>query len=678
LHFWLYAQLVVLTFGTLLPLFWMIVILGHRRQRNFERVLFFQCLLLFLFFGGSLLEVNARLYYTSPPEVLSRFCWVVVSVALFFLPSVLLHLHLEYAQIRQPFPITLKRACAIALYLPALVFAPKLYGAVELRAPLDWMVPSRALGAFFPLWLALALVVAAASQALFARSAPDRQQGSFHRAVSLDLSLLAVLIGVLHLVGPGTREIQMIYTGLGLLALLPLGALIRNVHRFNFLQIGRQQNLIYAVFAVFLALLYLSFVRRIGTWTEVYLPPEATAAILLFLPVLFFEPLQRLMRRLLQTTAKAEVDRANRLMGPVLEVARLGDSEKLRRFAEEWITRELQLAEASLAWTGTPVGNLLDATSHGARETFVIRQGRRDVGTLEVRGHGAMLSGETFAALQFISEQLPGALDLCRLIEEKLRLERELAERERLALLGHMAASISHNLKNPLGAMKTILQLQLENPAMPESLRPETKMVLDEVRRLSLKLSQLLEFSRPAVRGGEAAAWCDCWSVAERVVNLLRPEAERRGVRLELISQNGPINARVNVSGEALNDILSNLIVNAIEAGGPGGRVSLSAGVRAGLLNVQVEDDGPGIPKASRDKVLQPFFTTKSQGTGLGLAIVARRVAEARGELRWESPVCDGRGTRFEVLLRLDGIEEQRIPGIEQRGERDEKHTHCG
>jgi signal transduction histidine kinase len=66
---------------------------------------------------------------------------------------------------------------------------------------------------------------------------------------------------------------------------------------------------------------------------------------------------------------------------------------------------------------------------------------------------------------------------------------------------------------------------------------------------------------------------------------------------------------------------------------------------------VIVEDDGPGIPAALRDKILQPFFTTKSQGTGLGLAIVARRVAEFGGKVDWESPAANGYGTRFKVTL---------------------------
>src|SRR5260370_2037765 len=108
----------------------------------------------------------------------------------------------------------------------------------------------------------------------------------------------------------------------------------------------------------------------------------------------------------------------------------------------------------------------------------------------------------------------------------------ELAERERLALVGQMAASFSHNLKKPWGSMKTILQVQLENPELPESIRGETKRVLEEVGRLSTKLNQLLQFSRPAVRGGSAIGSCDVRSIVEDVLGMLRHEAERRGVGL--------------------------------------------------------------------------------------------------------------------------------------------------
>jgi signal transduction histidine kinase len=135
----------------------------------------------------------------------------------------------------------------------------------------------------------------------------------------------------------------------------------------------------------------------------------------------------------------------------------------------------------------------------------------------------------------------------------------------------------------------------------------------------------------------------------KEVAGVLSHEAERRGVKMQ-IKISGE-NTRAATSAEALNDIVSNLVVNALEATPRGGHVVVSAASKDGECILAVEDDGPGIPAALRERVLQPFFTTKSQGTGLGLAIVARRVAEFGGKVDWESPVRDGRGTRFHVTL---------------------------
>jgi len=93
-------RLILLTAGTLLPFFWMVVILGHRRQRNFERVFFFLCLALTLFFGSSLLALNAELYYGTAPAPLLRFAWTFLCLGLWFIPPLVVHLHAEYASIR--------------------------------------------------------------------------------------------------------------------------------------------------------------------------------------------------------------------------------------------------------------------------------------------------------------------------------------------------------------------------------------------------------------------------------------------------------------------------------------------------------------------------------------------------------------------------------------------------
>jgi signal transduction histidine kinase len=657
----LYLRLSLLTAGTLLPFFWMVVILGHRRQRNFERVFFFLCLTLTCFFGSSLLALNAELHYGTAPPGLLRFAWTFLCLGLWFIPPLVVQLHVEYASIRELIPARRgKVAWLLLAWLPSLLLTPGLVSATRLREGFRFESPSIQLGLPFQIWLVAAIILGTYWQWRFTEAAPDAEQRAFHKGLKREFIGLCFLLLILYW---GARyfdaEGAALWSVLVMLfALTPLSSLIGKVQKFYFLQIGRQRNLIYAIFLVFVALLYLSFVRRASLWLEPYLPPEATAALLLFLPVVFFEPLQRIMGKLLRKTAQAEVDRAQKLMGPINEVARLGDLGKLRQFSERWIAEQLQLAEAKLELDVAGVTPFTAAAEKsGSAETFEIRRGGQHLASLRVRAHGAMISGETNAALEFLCEQLPAAFELCQLIEEKLQLERELAERERLALVGQMAASISHNLKNPLGSIKTILQVQMESPDLPAEMRQETQMVLDEIRRLSEKLNQLLQFSRPGVRSGRSRGYCDVSQVAETVVGVFHHEAEQRGIELELKTQPQPV--QVAASAEVANDIVSNLLLNALEAAPSGGHVCLSLAAQDGHCRVSVEDDGAGVPTALKETILQPFFTTKARGTGLGLAIVARRVEEIDGKLEVESPIRGERGSRFSVTLPLAAKETQ-------------------
>ena len=653
----IYIRLIGHTFGTLLLLFWMVAIVGYRRQRNFERVFVSLCVALFLFYSGSLLALNSHLYYPQPPAALNEFAIGIITLGLCLLPAVLLHLHVEYAETRG-----LLRSKRWKLAVLLVFYAACVHLAVQ-RIPLlyqdphfDFLVPGRSLGQGFAIVLATALAWSAGWEARFAAAAPDKPQRYFHWTLLAFFVLSSLAVAALHFppIPVEARTAEAVATAFSFLPILPLTVLIYLVQRHNFLQIGRQKNLLYAISATFLALLYLSLVRRLGTWLEPVLPPEATAAILLFILVIFIEPLQRALGRRLQETALKEMELAHRLSAEINGEARRGDVLQLASFIESRLKEQFELAEVGLMLWDPLTGKEERVPARKVfKQGFAILQGNRTIGTLSVEPHGAAISGETKVALEFLCDQLPGALDLCRLIEEKLRLERELAERERLALVGQMAASISHNLKNPLGSMKTILQVQMENPELPEPIRGETKMVLEEIGRLSTKLNQLLQFSRPAVRGGSVAGNCAARVVVEEVAGVLSHEAEKRGVKLQTkISGN---NAKVAATAEALHDILSNLVVNALEATPRGGRVVVAADSNDGECVLAVEDDGPGIPAALQEKILQPFFTTKSQGTGLGLAIVARRVAESGGKMNCESPMRDGHGTRFRVTLPVEG-----------------------
>src|SRR6202042_459429 len=325
-------------------------------------------------------------------------------------------------------------------------------------------------------------------------------------------------------------------------------------------------------------------------WLEPVLPPEATASVLLFVLIFLFEPLERAIGPVFHRQLAERMDRVQRLTSQLQREAGQGKGGHLVASAETRIREEFGLAAVRISIPRDAAIRPLEAPG-GLGHTAQMRlmKDGEEIGVLEAATTGSYLTGETTAALGFLGEQLPGMIDLARLIEDKVRLERELAERERMASLGQMAANVSHNLRNPLSSMKTVLQVQLEDPDLPVNVRRDSTLVVGEIDRMSAKLTQLLRYAKPSVGGQRVAAV----ALANQTAVLFRHDADTRNVRFEFERPTHEIWALA--SDEALNEILSNLIVNAIEAQTAGGRVRLSLSRYEGRLEIVVEDGGPGI-----------------------------------------------------------------------------------
>jgi signal transduction histidine kinase len=645
-----YIRLISLTAGTLVYLFLLALILGHRRPRLFERLLFFLCFSLFLIYAGGLLEVNSILQYGSPPPSTQLFYSLLHAIGIAFLPALLLHVHFAYIRSIQGRAI---RGWGWALVW-AFYAAPFLYAlgtALALRnlpgsgflVKLSWLAAGGA-DALLP-----AALLSALSDFSIAKFSRDPNQRRFF----VSLSVLSALVFAAFALRQGLLTIPPMagdanLTATMVLGVLPGALLLYYAVRRNFLEFGAQRNLMYALPVTFLAVLYLALVRRVGTWLEPTVPPEATASVLLFILIFLFEPLERAIGPVLHRRFQEGMVGVQRLTVELQQEARQGNVAHLVSEAERRIREGFGLAEVRISVPREAWGKPLEAPGglgHVA-QVKLVRNGE-EIGALEATSTGSYLTGETTAALGFLGEQLPGMIDLARLIEDKVRLERELAERERMASLGQMAANVSHNLRNPLSSMKTVLQVQLEHPDLPVGVRRDSTLVVNEIDRMSAKLSQLLRYAKPSVNGQRVAAV----TLANQIAVLFRHDAERRNVRFEFEKPTEEIFALA--SEEALSEILSNLIVNAIEAQGSGGRVKVGLAGSDGRLEIIVEDGGPGISQDLRAKMFQPYFTTKPAGTGLGLSIVARRVEEMGGTISCESPVRNGKGTRFRLTVPL-------------------------
>ena len=635
-------------------LFLLALIVGHRKPRLFERVLFFVSLAAFFVYAGKLLEINSFIQYGTPPLSTQFFYTTLVNVGIILLPALLVATQLAYLQ-----SLGGRRARGYEWALVALLgFGAPLawvlwtgHNGVILTGAggwVDFQTMAFRLALIVGAWVMIpAVAIAGGLQWWTSRTAPDANERNFFRGL---FAVSSVAVATLIALAAVERRLPGLAEGIGtsliVLGTVPGLLLLYYAIRRNFLEYGAQRNLVYALPATFLALLYLALVRRVGQWLEPVMPPEATASVLLFVLLFLFEPLERVIGPILQRRFQERLGGVQKLTLELHGVAREGDVAELIDQAERRIRESFGLAAVRISVPRDPALTPLQSPGRLGHVVQVpLKKGSQEIGAIEAASTGSYLTGETTASLQIVADQLPAMLDLARLIEEKIGLERELAERERLASLGQMAASVSHNLRNPLSSMKTVLQVQLENPEMPVDVRRDCSLVVDEIDRMSAKLTQLLRYAKPSVNGERVAAV----NLARQTAVLFRHDAERRNVRLEFEQPTGEVYALA--SEQALSEVLSNLIVNAIEAQPDGGRVRVSLAQRGERIEILVEDDGPGISSELRTKIFQPYFTTKPTGTGLGLPIVARRVDEMGGRLVCESPLRNGKGTRFRMSL---------------------------
>ncbi len=257
---------------------------------------------------------------------------------------------------------------------------------------------------------------------------------------------------------------------------------------------------------------------------------------------------------------------------------------------------------------------------------------------------------EDLALLGTLAAEASVALENARLYEELKRSQDIIRRADRLSALGTLAAGIAHEVRNPLVSIQTLFQLAPDRLHDEEFFTTFLAMTANEVTRISDLITELLTFARSPTRSLAPVSLND---TVDRVATLLEPEARKHGLQLAReLSHNVP---PVKADNDQIKQVMINLILNAMQATGPGGVVTVTTrsvqrgSMRAGQF--EVSDTGIGMPQEQLDHIFDPFFTTKDKGTGLGLAIVHQIVMEHGGSISVDSR--PGVGTSFFVDLPL-------------------------
>ncbi len=582
--------------GALLHLLLVMLVAARPAPRRLDRLFLFLFGALFLWHAGNLLALTLSPFQGIHQAALVAFARAAAFTGLAALSPLLAHVHIEYS----------RAAWQRAVWLFYLPLAAAPWGIRAAAAAPG--IPRGFWTTGFILYFSAALLFAVVANFGLARRTAGHLR-FLHGALAVFFGSLAAACLWVFLIARGAPALDWLGYLLMLSSMVPSALVGYWMFRFNFLEARAQQNVALAMLGILGLLAYALVIQRLGQALERrgYLPATVTGAVLVFFLVVLVEPVSRLVRRWMTRQVSAELARLDALRAELHHHSAAAPPEEVRAFAEERLA----------AFFGFPVRLEVDAPG------VLHPQAGRDL-TLRELGALRVLAAHTAEAM------------------ERSRLLAELAERRKMAALGEMVAFLAHRLKNPLSAINTLVQVIAEQS--PQAAQ-HCEVIRGEIRRLNAAVGDLLRFTRPA-GPAPAAEPISAQEALQAAVGLFSAEAQKKGITLECRCDPS---ARLRVRREALDDILSSLLENALEAAPADSRLLLSCenGARGMLLSV--EDAGPGVAPEHAEKIFQPFFTLKPGGTGLGLALARRRAQEAGGEIRCVSPARDGRGARFEV-----------------------------
>jgi two-component system, NtrC family, sensor histidine kinase HydH len=229
--------------------------------------------------------------------------------------------------------------------------------------------------------------------------------------------------------------------------------------------------------------------------------------------------------------------------------------------------------------------------------------------------------------------------------QEQRLLEDQLHHAERLAALGQMVASVSHEIKNPLGIIRSTAELLSQQLSSDETQAKLSTIILEESGRLNDVVTEFLDFARPQEPHFQV---CRLEEIIQRNLAFLESELDKKGI----VASNSSLTANsfpIEADPDQLYRAFLNIFINAIQSIKDGGKLSVKVKEEKGLYRVKILDTGVGISPEHLGKVFNPFFTTKERGSGLGLSIVTKIIKAHKGKVWIDSG--EGIGTRVNVEL---------------------------
>ena len=323
-------------------------------------------------------------------------------------------------------------------------------------------------------------------------------------------------------------------------------------------------------------------------------------------------------------------------------------SERISTIRKEGLTqaRKLRLTAGTAIFVVISLGIFL--------ALILLRQVLEPIRLLVRETYGQRNSTESVDEVKALSLGVKGLIENIDQTNLELEKSREiLLQAEKMAMVGKLAAGVAHSVRNPLTSVKMRLFSMGRALDMPESQREDFDVISEEISHIDTIVQNFLEFSRPPRLRMQMISPSD---IVDLVLQLLRHRFDSGNI--EVILHREEVLPDIEIDPEQIKEVLVNLMVNACEAMVDGGRIEIFEELDTiknigDVIVIRIKDNGPGIPEKIREKVMQPFYTTKEDGTGLGLSIAERIVVNHGGTFAFESNVNSG--ATFIITLVREG-----------------------
>jgi len=230
---------------------------------------------------------------------------------------------------------------------------------------------------------------------------------------------------------------------------------------------------------------------------------------------------------------------------------------------------------------------------------------------------------------------------------ERLRLKEQLNRAEHLSSLGEMVAAVSHEIRNPLGIILSSTELMQKKLEPDDPANTLTGIIMEEAGRLNTIITDFLNFARPRTPN---LSLCRVDQILDKNITFLAPQIQTGGYTIQRrFAETLP---EIDADPDMLYQAFLNILINAMQAMSDGGSIHVMVDSRDNVVKVSITDTGPGIAEDIKEKIWDPFFTTKDKGTGLGLGIVKNIVKAHRGRITIENLPEGGTGVAIDLPVK--------------------------